>query len=137
MRNLKTIALMLLIALVLAGCADDGSSDNDDPVDAAAEAIEAYWQAIVSADMDAFLVSICPAYEAEAMMEFDSFGAVEASLDGLACITSSSEDGTAQVACEGTINVTYDGETGELADLSGQTYVAEQVDGEWKMCGYE
>ncbi len=128
----RTILFLLaLTILLIAGCA----TDQSDP-EAPANAIEAYLEARISKDSEAFQSTYCANFEGTAITEFDSFGAVEAELVDMICTVDSTEDGQAQVSCSGSIDVVYDGENTNSLDLARQTYVAAQEDGEWKMCGY-
>jgi len=128
----QTILLLLtLTMIIIAGCA----SDPSDP-EAPANAVEAYLEARISKDNEVFQGAYCADFEATAVTEFDSFGAVEAELVDMTCTVDSVEDGTAQVSCTGSIDVVYDGENTNSLDLARQTYVATQADGEWLMCGY-
>jgi len=130
---MKKIILLLLVltTALIAGCA----SDPSDP-EAPANAVEAYLEARISKDNEVFQNTYCADFEATAITEFDSFGAVEATLEDMTCTVDSVEDDTAQVSCTGSVDVVYDGENTNSLDLARQTYVATQEEGEWKMCGY-
>jgi hypothetical protein len=123
-----TALLFAILAVVLAACAQQGDAPG---------AVQSYLQALVDKDRDRFIQLICPAYEADGMTEFDSLGAVEAELDSVTCRQTGTDGDFALVQCEGAIAVTYQGEAGQNLSLAGNTYRARQVDGEWKMCGYE
>jgi hypothetical protein len=125
-RRLITL-LMLMLVVVLAGCAS-----RPDP----AETIQSYLEALVSKDRSRFIQLICPAFEGEAMTEFDSFGAVDAELEGVVCERTGSQGDYALVRCQGEIAIVYEGEPGQQLSLEGSVYRALQVDNEWKMCGY-
>lgn len=128
----QTILLLLAMTTILiAGCA----TDPTDP-EAPANAVKAYLEARISKDNEIFQGTYCADFEATAITEFDSFGAVEAELIDMVCTVDNVEDGMAQVSCTGSIDVVYDGENTNSLDLSRQTYVATQNDGEWQMCGY-
>lgn len=118
-----------LLALLLAGCG--GSAQTDD----SAAAIEAYLAAIVEKKAAALSNLTCAEWEAGAQLEYDSFAAVEASLEGLNCSESGSEGDDRLVQCSGKIVTSYNGEAREF-DLSLRTYLVRQEDGEWRMCGY-
>lgn len=119
---------VVLCLLFLTGCA--GQSD-------APTAIETYLKTMVGKDRDAFVKTFCADYEADALTEFDSFGAVEATLDGVDCESSGTDGGATLVTCSGSINVTYQGEDNQVLALDNTVYRAVQEGGEWKMCGYQ
>lgn len=122
------ILIVLSLTLVLAGCASE-----DDPT----EAVEGYYKALVDKDRDTFMGLACPEWEGMALMDFDSFGAVEASLVDLECTKSSGDDDQATITCTGGILVEYDGEDNELFALDEYTYTVIKEDGQWQMCGYQ
>jgi hypothetical protein len=126
-------SFILLIALtfILVGCAQD-SSDPQAP----AKAIEKYLEARISKDSDTFQGTFCADFELDALTDFDSFGAVEATLEDMTCEVGSVSDASAVVTCTGSVTVVYDGEDNNTLDLARFSYVAAQEDGEWKMCGY-
>ncbi len=115
--------------LAFAACA---SSDSG----SAPKAIETYINALVSKDRDAAVTAACADWEEDAKLEVDSFAAVDAALDGLACTASGADGDSTLVSCQGVINVTYNNEQQELP-LDNRTYVAVQEGGEWRMCGYK
>ncbi len=74
----------LILALVLAACSS--SATESDP----AQAVEAYLTAMVADDTAKLPQLVCPAFEADARTDFDSFGAIsDATLDGMDCSTQS------------------------------------------------
>ena len=123
--------LLLTLTLIIAGCAQEASDPN-----APAEAVETYLEARISKDSEAFQGTFCADFEFEALTEFDSFGAVEASLEDMTCETDDISDASADVTCSGNVTIVYDGEDSNSIDLARFSYVAAQEDGEWKMCGY-
>jgi len=128
MRRL-VFGFILVGALLLTACSG-GSSD------AAPQAVELYLQALVAEDADQLATLSCGDWEADAMMEVDSFQGVSASLDGVICAEVGSEGDAVFVGCEGTIKATYGNEQQEIP-LSGRTYKVVQEGGEWLMCGYK
>ncbi len=128
---LSLLCLLLLAGVLFAACS---SAQNDgDP----ATAVESYLSAMVANDTAKRPQLICPAYEAGAQTDFDSMGAVGgAALNGVDCTARAVNDTTANVSCTGTIDFTYNGESQNL-DLSINSYLAQKVDGQWKMCGYQ
>lgn len=126
-----TFFLLMTLTLIIAGCAQDPSDPQ-----APAKAIEKYLEARISKDSEAFQGTFCADFEFDALTEFDSFGAVEASIEDMTCEVSSVSDGSADVTCSGSVTVVYDGEDSRTLDLARFSYVATQDDDEWKMCGY-
>ena len=120
-------ALIVIVLIGIAGCAP-----TSDPADA----VEVYYEVLVAKDQERFVNLICADWELEAMIEFDSFGAVQAELQELACETSSIDNQSATVKCQGSIAVTYRGEDSQLLSLAENTYQVIMDDGEWRMCGY-
>jgi hypothetical protein len=124
------LLLLMLFALtfILAGCASE-----EDPADA----VEAYYKALIEKDRDTFMGLACADWEGMALMDFDSFGAVNASLVDLACEKIEGDGDEATITCTGGILVEYEGEDNELFALDDYTYTVTREDGEWQMCGYE
>jgi hypothetical protein len=125
-RSFFPISFTILIALALSAC---GSS-----ADAPASAVEAYLEALVAKDANRLTTLSCGEWEDDALLELDSFQAVEARLEGVACEQTGMEGDTALVLCQGDIVATYDAEDQEI-DLSVRTYQVVQEGGEWLVCG--
>jgi hypothetical protein len=102
--------------------------------DAPAKAVEDYLNALVSKEEARLSTLSCGEWEDDALLELDSFQAVTARLDGLACSQTGTDGETALVLCEGKIIATYNDEDQEL-DLSVRTYEVVQEGGEWLVCG--
>jgi hypothetical protein len=125
----KRLCLSLL-CLILAACAP---SQGGDPADA----VEAYFTALVNNERENIAQLVCPEYEGDAQIEFDSFGAVSgATLTDMNCTRGDADGEFTVVTCTGSIDYTYNGEA-DSQDLSLDNYLTKQVDGEWKMCGYQ
>jgi hypothetical protein len=122
-----TILIIILATLSLAACA---SNDDNAPV----KAVEDYLNALVAKDADRLSTLSCGEWEDDALLELDSFQAVEARLEGLACEQTGTDGDTALVLCNGKIIATYNNEDQEL-DLSVRTYQVAQEGGEWLVCG--
>ncbi len=120
------LSISLLAAIVLVAC----SSNSDAP----ARAVEGYLNALVTKDADRLPTLVCGDWEDDALIELDSFQAVEARLEGMACQQTSSDGETALVDCTGSIIATYNDEDQEL-DLSVRTYQVVQEGGDWLVCG--
>ena len=126
MRTLFLILFMVFTTLALSAC----GSDNDAP----ARAVEDYLNALVAKDANRLSTLSCGEWEDDALLELDSFQAVEARLEGLACEQTGTDGDTALVLCNGNIIATYGDEDQEL-DLSVRTYQVVQEGGEWLVCG--
>jgi hypothetical protein len=125
-RSFSLILFTVLIALALSAC---GSG-----ADAPARAVEGYLDALVAKDANRLTTLSCGEWEDDALIELDSFQAVEARLEGVACEQTGTEGDTALVLCQGDIVATYDAEDQEI-DLSVRTYQVVQEGGEWLVCG--
>jgi hypothetical protein len=131
MRRLLVSVLICLwiFAALLSAC---GPAASRDP---AARAVEGYLTALVDKDSNRLAALSCATWETNALMELDSFQAVQTRLDGLVCQTTGIDTGTTLVTCKGKIVATYDNEDQEL-DLSVRTYHVVQEGGEYLVCGY-
>ncbi|MBP8997306.1 MAG: hypothetical protein KBG10_03345 [Anaerolineaceae bacterium] len=127
MIKLKTtfIAVFLLTAILLASCAASSSP---------AEAVSAYWEAMVAKDKAQLSALSCSDYEAEALTTMESFGAFEPVLSNLECSVLETSGDSATVQCGGTIEVSYGAEVLKI-DLSERNYAVEKESGDWRMCG--
>jgi len=119
-----------VFAALLSACAPATSSDP------AARAVEGYLTALVDKDSNRLATLSCATWETNALMELDSFQAVQTRLEGLACQTTGTDTGTTLVTCQGKIVATYNNEEQEL-DLSVRTYQVVQEGGEYLVCGYQ
>ncbi len=135
----KVFFLFTVCALLLAACGTPTASPSN-PTSApassgAAKAIENYLTALItSRKLDSVRSASCAAWEREAKIDFDSFQAVTAKLDGMTCQEAGKDGIFTLVNCKGKILVTYQNENQTL-NLADKTYLAVQ-EGEWKMCGY-
>lgn len=127
MRTYSLIFLLVFTSLLLPACAL--KSDN-----APVQAVENYLNALVEKDANRLTTLSCGAWEGDAMLELDSFQAVTARLEDLACEQTGTDGDTALVLCNGNIVATYNGEDQQL-DLSVRTYQVVQEGGEWLVCG--
>lgn len=127
MRKLLLILFSVLTAnVLLTACASNTSA----PVNA----VENYLNALVEKDADRIPTLVCGAWEEDALIELDSFQAVTARLEGLACEQTGTESSMALVHCNGSIIATYGTEDQEI-DLSVRTYEVTQEGGDWLVCG--
>jgi hypothetical protein len=121
-------SLALAFALLLSACGQ--------APDAPARAVEDYLNALVSKNADRVSALSCADWESQALLELDSLQAVETSLEGLTCTSTTAEDGSISVDCQGKIITSYNGENTEL-DLSARTYDVVKQGGEYLVCGYK
>lgn len=129
MRTFAFLMLVLFAALGLAAC---GSPSGDAPV----KAVEDYLNALVAKDASQLATLSCGEWEEDALLELDSFQAVNTRLEGVACEQTGSDGETALVLCNGSIVATYNEEDQQI-DLSTRTYKVVQEGGEWLVCGAE
>ena len=127
MRTRSLIFLIVFTSLLLPACV---SNNEDAPV----QAVENYLNALIEKDENRLTTLSCGEWEDDALLELDSFQAVTARLDGLACEQTGTDGETALVLCNGNIVATYNGEDQQL-DLSVRTYQVVQEGGEWLVCG--
>lgn len=122
-----TILIMIIAALSLTACASNNSN-------APGQAVEDYLNALVAKEADRLSTLSCGEWEDDALLELDSFQAVTARLEGVACEQTGTDGDIALVLCNGKIIASYDNEDQEL-DLSVRTYQVVQEGGEWLVCG--
>lgn len=127
MKKYSIFLIVVLLSLFLASCAAKEPS---------VQAVEAYLNAIVEQDDVALQTVVCEAWQFDAMLEMDSFLAVEPQLENLSCSVVEEMDGTHLVNCTGNILATYNEEQQKI-DLSLRNYVVNQVGGEWLVCGHQ
>lgn len=121
------VVAILISTFILAAC---GSGGDDAPV----RAVENYLNALVEKDADRLSTLSCGEWEDDALLELDSFQAVDVRLEGMACEQTGTDGATALVLCNGNIIATYDNEDQEL-DLSTRTYQVVEEGGDWLVCG--
>jgi hypothetical protein len=126
-RTFSLSVLVILAALALTACA---SNNGNAPV----KAVEDYLNALVAKDADRLSTLSCGEWEDDALLELDSFQAVNTRLEGVACQQTGTDGSTALVLCNGKIIATYDTEDQEL-DLSVRIYQVVEEGGEWLVCG--
>src|SRR6266496_3687993 len=115
MRKILLGVLMVMIAsLVLTACSSKHT-------DAPAKAVEDYLNALVAKDADRLPSLVCGDWENDALLELDSFQAVTAKLDNVACTQTGIDGDTTLVKCTGNIVTTYNNENQNI-DLSVRTY---------------
>jgi outer membrane lipoprotein-sorting protein len=126
-RTFSLILFIVFATLAVSGCV---SSNDNAPV----QAVEAYLNALVEKDANRLTTLSCGEWEEDALLELDSFQAVSARLEGLACEQTGTDGDTALVLCNGNIVASYNEEDQEL-DLSVRTYQVVEEGGEWLVCG--
>lgn len=129
MKKRTCFAIIILLSISLVSAACGGSKDP------AADVVLAYQKALIGGDFNQLAPLTCPAWEAQAHTEFDSFAAVKANLKNATCQTEGKEGSTSLVKCTGKIIANYGNESLEI-DLSTRTYQVTNQGGEWRMCGY-
>ena len=127
MGRFSTIVGLAILTLAMAGCT---SSPKE-----SARAVEALLEALVTRNEARYTALTCPDYEAQALIEYDSFGLVESELKGVACAVAGSEGENSLVRCTGSIDATYGSEVRSFA-LAPRTYRVVVDSGEWLVCGY-
>jgi hypothetical protein len=124
---MSVLLFSILAGMILVACSSSSS-------DAPAQAVEEYLNTLVAKDADRLPTLVCGDWEDEALIELDSFQAVEARLEEMACQQTGTDGDTALVDCSGSIVATYNDEDQEL-DLSVRTYQVVQEGGDWLVCG--
>ena len=133
MQRISRLVLFTLLAAstLLAACGAQAGGSSP-----AVQAVQTYLQALVAKDPAKLANQSCKAWESDATLEMDSFQAVTATLEGVACQETGKDGSTALVNCKGNIVATYNNEKQNL-DLSPRTYKVVQEGGEWRVCGYQ
>jgi hypothetical protein len=126
MRKHILLFSLILAGILLAACASK--------TDAPAQAVQNYLSALVNQEADKIPTLVCGDWEQDALMEVDSFQAVTARLEDVACSQTGTDGDTALVLCTGNIVATYNNEDQKL-DLSVRTYQVIQQGGDWLVCG--
>ena len=126
MRKLILILALTLTAILLTACASN--------TDAPAQAVQNYLNALVGKEADKLPALVCGEWEEDALIELDSFQAVTARLEDVACSQTGTDGETALVLCTGNIVATYNNEDQKL-DLSTRTYQVIEQGGDWLVCG--
>ena len=127
---MRTFFLTFVLAVIILFAAACASNNDNGPE----QAVENYLNALVEKDANRLTTLSCAEWEGDALLELDSFQAVSARLEGLACEQTGTDGETALVLCNGSIVATYNDEDQQL-DLSVRTYQVVQEGGEWLVCG--
>jgi hypothetical protein len=126
LRKLILISTLVFAVLILAACASN--------TDASAKAVKNYLNALVNKDADKLPTLVCGDWEEDALMELDSFQAVDARLENVSCSQTGTDGDTSLVLCTGDIVASYNNEDQKL-DLSTRTYQVVEQSGDWLVCG--
>jgi hypothetical protein len=121
------VLVIVILAFMLAGC-EGGASP-------AVQSVENYLEAFVNKEEALMASYLCPAFEVEAFIEFDSFALVQTTLEGMMCSETGGEPGDVTVVCQGSIEATYGNEVRSF-DLSERIYSVVESHGDWLVCGY-
>ncbi|HPH96521.1 MAG TPA: hypothetical protein PKW33_17465 [Anaerolineaceae bacterium] len=127
-RQTWTVVICLAVLLTLAACGTQKSG--------AVQAVENYLQAVVSQKGDQAVGFSCAAWEEDARMEADSFAAVTARIENLACSEAGADGDGTLVTCKGKIVATYNNEDQDFP-LEGIIYRTVKESNTWLMCGYK
>lgn len=129
--------LFILLTILLTACssANTPAATEVPAASAASQAVSGYLAALTAKDPDKISTFSCADWEDDALMEMDSFAAVETKLDSLTCQEDGKEGDSTLVKCTGKIITTYNDENQEL-DLSSRVFVVTQQGGESVVCGY-
>ena len=125
-KNLLILPIVLTANFLLTACASR--------IAAPVGAVENYLTALVEKDADRLPTLVCGEWEEDALIELDSFQAVTASLENVACSQTGTDGDTSLVLCTGNIVASYNGEDQQL-DLSTRTYQVTEQGGDWFVCG--
>ncbi len=128
----KSFLRSLFILLAFGGlfsCAEKNATGG------AAGAIDGYLGALVKKDNERLVNFSCAAWEPQARLELNSFGAVDTTLENASCTESGKDGDTTLVSCSGEIKANYGAEVLTI-NLADRVYRAVYEDGEWRMCGY-
>lgn len=129
MRKKILLLLMLVFMLSLLSACENAGVGGPEKV------TEAYLQAIINADDERLSTLSCAEWEMNAIMELDSFQAVDARLEDMTCEQSGTDGDITLVSCEGKIVTTYNNESTEIP-LNTRIFEMVNQGGEWLVCGY-
>ncbi len=127
LRKLFRRAVILFLAVMLAACSGRSTPEG---------VVETYLNALVDKDEPTLTTLTCGDWEAQALLEYDSFSSVATSLEGLRCTRNDEQDQQASVSCAGKIQATYANETRQF-DLQDRIYSVVKQGDNWLVCGYD
>lgn len=121
------IILISITALSLTACGSTATPES---------AVVDYLNALVNKDANSLSALSCADWESNALLELDSFQAVEVRLEDLACTAAGSEGDMTFVQCQGKIIATYNTENMEI-NLADKIYKVVEQNGDYLICGYK
>jgi PBP1b-binding outer membrane lipoprotein LpoB len=127
MKKLAYILVIVFLTIFMASCSSEEPS---------VQVVNAYLQAVVDQDDIALQKLVCEEWQFDAMMEMDSFLAVNPQLEDVSCSIVEQTENSHTVNCTGNILATYNEEQQKI-DLSLRNYIVNQVSGEWLVCGHQ
>ena len=101
----------------------------------AARIVEEYFQAIIEKNEILLESKVCPSYQMDALLDFNSFAMVETSMENFSCQTEGEYNDLVQVKCEGSIQARFGDEIRSF-DLSKRIYQVIEDSGSWLICGH-
>ncbi len=128
--NFKSIfpIFIITIFLVVSLAACTGAKPED--------AVSDYLNALVNKDSSSLSALSCADWESNALLELDSFQAVDVRLEDAACSATGKEGDTTLVQCQGKLIATYNNEDMEL-NLADKIYKVVEQKGDYLVCGYK
>lgn len=128
----KRIAIFGCVLIVLVTACNGTSLSTLTPEGA----VESYLTALIAKNSNSLSTLSCGDWEPNALMELDSFQAVDVRLDGLSCAEVGMDGDFTLVKCQGKIVATYNGEDEDI-ELSTRNYQVLKQNGEYLVCGYQ
>lgn len=122
--------MILFGALLISSCSSASSQDSP------AAAVQDYLHALQAKDLNKMINLSCAAWESQAKLEYDSFGAVQITIEDLACQSGDQAGESTLVSCNGRIVASYGAED-LIIELNERAYETVREGGEWRMCGYQ
>lgn len=123
------LILISMAALFAIGCSSNPSVGPE-------EVTAKYLTALAEKDKALISSLSCAEWEESAILEVDALLSVEAAISNLACGVAEMGEGSADVVCEGSLDLTYSDEIRGI-DLSRRTYRLENKNDEWLVCSYQ
>lgn len=118
----------LVLIVIFFGCTT--------PEEQSVKVVENYLTYMVNQDAVKISNITCKEWEEQAIMEMDSFQAVDPKLEGMKCKLENSEENEYFVSCDGKILTTYNDEQREFP-LNRNNFRVISEGGEYYVCGYE
>ncbi len=127
----RYILIVIVLMIIMSACSTGAGKKSE-----AVSALEAYQTAFAAKDADQVSVLSCSDWEDQALLELDSFQAVDTKLEGLSCSETGTDGDATLVLCQGKILTTYGEEQREF-DLSTRTFRMLLQNNEWLVCGVQ